>query len=223
MVLEDPIHAFDQAVVRLKESVTRSEAPALGDDRLVLELRHFRDFELDQVARCGLHPFQPTLVEPVPVLEVVAAPAGVELCPASESRLVGDQVRTQIDVAVEEPALGTERGWDDEETGARLVEGDHGVLERDRVERVEGLRGVQPVLEPEPALLEPAAILAEEGVAGVHLLPPLAALRDRAPRTGSGNAPLPCRERSSFPVASFRRPSIVGSGSFGCNLRTAST
>ena len=58
---------------------------------------------------------EPALVQLVPVLVVVAGPSREQLRPAFECRLVGDRVRTEVDVAVEEPALDAERGRDDEE------------------------------------------------------------------------------------------------------------
>ena len=49
VVLEDAVDPFEQAVVRMQERVARPEPAALGDDRLVLELRHLRDLELDEL------------------------------------------------------------------------------------------------------------------------------------------------------------------------------
>ena len=92
-------------------------------------------------------------------------PAREQLRPAFECRLVGDRVPTEIDVAVQESALDAEGTRFDEEPCASLVHCDHGVLEQERVEGIEGLCGVQPVLEPEPALLEAPPSLAEDGVA----------------------------------------------------------
>ena len=106
MVLEDAVDPFEQAVVRLQERVARPQPTALGHDRLVFELTQLRDLELDELARCGLDLVQPTLVQLVPMLVVVAAPPREQLRSAGEGRIVGHQVRAQVDVAVEEPALG---------------------------------------------------------------------------------------------------------------------
>ena len=145
------------------------------------------------------------------MLVVIARPPREQLRATGECRLVGDRVRADVDVAVEDPALDAERRRDDEEAGARLVEGHHGVLEHERVEGVEGLRGMQPVLEPEPALLECSPVLAEDDVVGVHLLPPRALGRNRhLERAGEACAPRARVIGDAHRPVSFRRPSIVG-------------
>ena len=77
---------------------------------------------------------------------------------------------------------------------------------------------MQPVLEPEPALLEAPPILAEDGVAGVHLLPPLAVRRDRHLERAREARALRARMiGDAHRRVSFRGPSIVGPVSVPCN------
>ena len=202
----------------MKERVARSEPAAIRNDRLVLDLGHLRDFEPGELSRRRFDLLEPTLVQLVPVLVVMAGPPWEQLRPAFECRLVGDRVRTEIDVAVQESALDAEGTRVDEEPCARLVHCDHGVLEHERVEGIEGLCGVQPVLEPEPALLEPPPSLAEDGVAGVHLLPPLAVRRDRHLERAREARALRARMiGDAHRRVSFRGPSIVGPVSVPCN------
>ena len=115
VVLEDAVDPLEEAVVRVQERVARSEPAAIGDDRLVLDLGHLRDLEPGELRRGGLDLFQPALVQLVPVLVVVAGPPREQLRPAFECRLVGDRVRTEVDVAVQESALVAEGGREDEE------------------------------------------------------------------------------------------------------------
>ena len=116
MVLEDAVDPLEEPVVRVQERVARSEPAAVRDDRLVLDLGRLRDLELDELRRGGLDLPEPALVQLVPVLVVVASPPREQLGPAFECRSVGDRVRTEVDVAVEESALVTDGGRDDEET-----------------------------------------------------------------------------------------------------------
>ena len=99
----------------MQERVARSEPAAIRDDRLVLDLGHLRDLEPGELRRGGLDLLQPALVQLVPVLVVMAGPPREQLRPAFECRLVGDRVRTEVDVAVQESALVAEGGRDDEE------------------------------------------------------------------------------------------------------------
>ena len=193
VVLEDAIDALEQAVVRLKQRVARSEAARLEHDRLILELQQIGHDEPLELARSGLDLLDPALVQLVPVAVVVAAASREQLRPPGERRFVGHRVRGDVDVAVEDTGLDAERGRHHEQARAGLVEGENGVTPRQRVEREEGLGGVHPFLEPEAALLEVAPTPRRRG-GGRRTSPPSPrSPRGSSPRTGSGSprAPLP--------------------------------
>ena len=179
VVLPDQVEGLEQAVVRDKEGVARSPAATLGDDRLVFDLRQVGHRQPVELPDRLLDLPAPALVERVPVLVVVPAPPREQLLPYGERGLVSDRVGAQVDVAVQEPALDAERGRSDEQAGDRLVERDDDAVQQQSVEWSVGLRPVHAVVEPEAALVERAAILAEHGVVGIHVLPAFASRRDR--------------------------------------------
>ena len=175
MVLEDAVESLEQAIVGGEQQVARADAASLGDDRFVLVRRQIGHLERLELGSGGLDLVHPQVVELVPVLEVVAGAYFEELLPARQGRFVGDRVRSDVDVAVQDPYLGPERRRHGEESRVRLVERDDRRLEDEGVERVQRLWGVQCFVEPEPALLEGPSSLAEPDVGRVELLPPLAA------------------------------------------------
>ena len=115
MVLEDAVDSLEEAVVGVQERVARPEPVTVQDDRLVLDFGHLRDLEPGELRRGCLDLLQPALVQLIPVLVVVAGPPREQLRPVFECRLVGDRVRTEIDVAVKNPALETQGTRFDEE------------------------------------------------------------------------------------------------------------
>ena len=110
---------------------------------------------------------------------VVAASSREQLCPPPERLLVGDRVRADVCEPVVQSPLTAERLRNDEQPRVRVAEGDEAGLDRDHVEREKRLGCVEAVLEPEARLHEGTLLLREDRMAGIHLLPALAAWRRR--------------------------------------------
>ena len=190
MVLEDAVEALEQAVVGGEKQVARADAASLGDDRLVLVLRQFRHLERLELARWRPRPSPPTARRSRPSARsssrLVLSKSSARRARAASSVT---EFGADVDVAVQDPDLGAQRRRHGEEARAGLVERGDRPLEDDGVERVQRLGGVQRLLEPEPALLEGAASLAEADVGRVQLLPPLASGRNRhLERAGEASA-----------------------------------
>ena len=179
VVLPHAVVSFEQAVPGDEQEVGRADRASLGDDGLVLERRQLRHDQGLELADRRLDLLHPALVQLVPVPVVVASPPREQLRAVGQRLRVVDRVRADVDVPVEDPVLGPERGRCDEEAGLRLVQGGNRVVEPHAIERAEGLRAVQRVPEPEASLVEGAALLAEQAVVRVHLLPALAGRWDR--------------------------------------------
>jgi hypothetical protein len=178
VVLHDAVETVEQAVVGPKEEVGGAEPAALRDDHLVLELGQVGHLELVELPEGFLHLLAPPLVELVPVRVVEATAAREQLGPSAQHVLVRDRIRAEVEVAVENAVFDAERRRNGEEPSVRLVQRGHAAVDPDGVERIERLGAVDAVVEPEPGLVEVAAVFAEGDVVGVHLLPPFA---------GSGN------------------------------------
>ncbi len=198
--------------------MARAPTASPGDDRLVLELGEGRYLERLELPDCLFDLVAPARIELVPVLVVEAASLCEQLAPPGEGRLVGHRVRAEVAVAVEDAVLDSEGGGHHEEAGARLADSDRGVVERHGVEREDGLREVDPVREPEAAVLGDTAILAEDGVAGVQLLPPVAARWDRhVERARKAHARCLCHGRQSYPRPRGRHTPGVAASSAGAS------
>ena len=177
MVLDHAVDALQQACVGDKQGVTRPVTPARGHDRLVLDVRKLGNFECSKLGDSVFDLADPAGVEVVPV-PVVVAPALLEqLRSTGKDSGVRDDVGARIDIAAQHSKLRPERWWYGEKTRARLVQADEQSFDHERVERVDRLGPVHPLLEPEAAFVEAATVLVEQSVSGIHLLPSLAPRR----------------------------------------------
>ena len=124
-----------------------------------------------------LHLLAPAGVELVPVLEVVAGALLEEARALGDLVRVGDRVGGDVDVAVDHAVVDAHRRRHGEGAVLPAAERVVGVVDLDHVERRHREREVLRVPEPEPALVGLAAVLVEERLVRVHLLPALAAGR----------------------------------------------
>jgi hypothetical protein len=132
----------------------------------------------------GLQPFDavggldyPVGVDLVPVLEVVPDSLGEDGLPLRHRFGVIDDVGAQVQVAVDDPVLDAEGRGQVPHPGRVLVQGDEPALRHHQVERVQRLRVVHLVEEPELLLVPLPQFLAEQQVPRVHRLPALRAGR----------------------------------------------
>ena len=177
MPLEDAVESFDQACIGGDQGVARAPPAALGDDRFAFELGQIGHLQLFEFADFSLYRLHPTAVELVPVRVVVAGPSLERLSALGDHRLVLDRGRAQVDIAVDYPILGSKRRRHGEQASARLAQTDDEGINQQGIEWTDGLGPVHRVAEPEASLIEGAAIVADQRVVGIHLLPALAALR----------------------------------------------
>jgi hypothetical protein len=174
VVLPGAIGQGDQAVVVGQQLGGRAGALALehaleGDrvgQRLELDRLQLGDRRLELRVPVGQ--------QALPVLEVVSG-ALHELRNARLDVLRVDRDRRHEDVAVVDAVLDAVRGGDQQLTGVVLAETPHRELEADRLEGLGDGRPVLAVAEPELRLLGRAAVLLEDQVVRVEVLPALGA------------------------------------------------
>ena len=187
MVVRHLLHVLDEAVVVREQVEARGQPAVRLDDRERLDLGQVVEVDglepLDAVLGLG----DPLLVDRVPVVVVVAGALGEELRPLRDQVRIGDRVRADVEVAVDDPLVDAQGGRDHVHARPEHVQGDPPALGHDRVEGVDRLGVVHPLEEPELALLELAARLAEEVVVRVEPAPVLSARR-RVHREGAREA-----------------------------------
>ena len=171
------VHVLEQpAVVHQEIEGGRGAAPT--KHRLVglALLEGFEVHRLEAVdAVRGL--VDPLVVDLVPVLEVVAGTLLEDRLALGDHRRVVDDVGAEVQVAVHDAVLDPEGGGEAPDPCRVLVERDEPALRHHQVERVQRLRVVHLVEEPELVLVAVPHVPAEEEVVGVHRLPPLRAGR----------------------------------------------
>ena len=178
VVLVGLVHGEDERGEVLDHPVAGRVADVVEHHRLVLQLGQGLEPDRLDLLQVGGDLVLPLGVDLVPVLVVVAAAAAEQLGPLGHA-LGRGRHRGHVQVAVEDALVDPEGGRHGEDAGVERPQGLPPALALDLVVGVEHARVVQPVLEPEPLLVQVAAVLAEQVVPVVQLLPALGPLRRR--------------------------------------------
>ena len=172
VVLPQGHRVVQEAVVSGQQRVAGAAAGSGGDDLEVLQDRQWVELELGHLLHQVADLDQPLVVEVVPVLEVEAGSLHEDRNAALDLLLRGGY-GAEEQVAVEDPEVHAVRRRNLEMAGVVLPQRRESELGQPAVPRRQRFGPVDPVVEPEAAVLVVAPFLAEQRRVGVELLPAL--------------------------------------------------
>ena len=165
-----------QAVEELVHLETRTVRLVVRHHRHVLELGQIRHLERLELGDLDVGPLLPVLLDLGPVLVVVTGPLPERHGPGRDPLPIQDRTPAQVSVAVDDAEVHAGGRRQLEDPVVAVGDRDVAELRRHHVERLHGIHQVVAVLEPELAAFVLRAVLAEQHVVRVHLLPTFTSL-----------------------------------------------
>ena len=169
------VHVLEQLVVPVDEVPGGRGAPDAGHGLDRLEVGKRLELDLAQPVDAVLGLDDPLVVDLVPVRVVLPGALEEDRHALLDLGRIIDRGRADVEVAVDQALVDAAGRRDLPHAREELVEEHPPALGHDRVEGVDRLRVVEPVEEPELALFEVAALVAEEVVLGIQPTPVLGA------------------------------------------------